>query len=506
MLWWPRAPTSFLPPPLQPKKIALDGSAQGFREIDCQAVPGGPARVVEAMKCPLSKQQRRRFSGIYTAVAIPALFLTYLCLHLSPMLFGDKQMSGKAVLQLCIWLPLTVMFFLCLFTTMYTHPGKMPESLKCDDQKDNYRLNCTETKNGETRVCKFCEMPKPERCHHCQFCKLCILKKDHHCFYLRSCIGFYNYKSFVLCIIYGGMLCQFMLWTMAWSVVSYVNGTGPLTVKIWMCAGEALLLILSLLLTVFSIFHVCLIRRGLTTIEYHEEKKGRAGGIYDQGSWRNFTSIFGQVPVLWFFPWGMPHGDGMSFERKSCEEVQSKPGLLNPARRQPPMPKPVKAVQWGNEVAGGEPARRFALNLAQGPVTGVWAKEPNMGGFNFADRSISFDFIPTTTYSIIYNYISVITPNSSGHCPTWNAVKTPNRWSLFTLPLQFTKPWISRLNGFFWITVQFNITVPVSCNFANNLSMMSPWNMTDHLQWNDSHLETTWFLEQKVNLNFKELP
>ena len=95
MLWWPRAPTSFLPPPLQPKKIALDGSAQGFREIDCQAVPGGPARVVEAMKCPLSKQQRRRFSGIYTAVAIPALFLTYLCLHLSPMLFGDKQMSGK---------------------------------------------------------------------------------------------------------------------------------------------------------------------------------------------------------------------------------------------------------------------------------------------------------------------------------------------------------------------------------------------------------------------------
>ena len=318
--------------------------AQGFREIDCQAVPGGPARVVQAMKCPLSKQQRSRFPGIFTSVAIPALFLTYLCLHLSPMLFGG-QMRGKAVLQLFIWLHLTVMFFLCLFTTMSTHPGKVPESLKRDDQNDNYGLNCMETKkNGETRVCKKCEMPKPDRCHHCHACKLCILKMDHHCCYIRSCIGFYNYKSFVLCIIYAAMLCQFMLWTMAWSVVSYMNGTGPQTVKIWICAGEALLLILSLFLTFFSIFHVCLIRRGLTTIEFCE-KKVRAGGIYDQGSWRNFTCIFGQVPVLWFFPWGKPHGDGMSFERKSCDVVQSKSGLLNPARRHPPMPTPVKAVQ-----------------------------------------------------------------------------------------------------------------------------------------------------------------
>ena len=325
--------------------------AQGFREIDCQAVPGGPARVVQAMKCPLSKQQRSRFPGIFTSVAIPALFLTYLCLHLSPMLFGGPDsdaswvMRGKAVLQLFIWLHLTVMFFLCLFTTMSTHPGKVPESLKRDDQNDNYGLNCMETKkNGETRVCKKCEMPKPDRCHHCHACKLCILKMDHHCYYIRSCIGFYNYKSFVLCIIYAAMLCQFMLWTMAWSVMSYMNGTGPQTVKIWICVGEALLLVLSLFLTFFCIFHVCLIRRGLTTIELCE-KKVRAGGIYDQGSWRNFTSIFGQVPVLWFFPWGKPHGDGMSFERKSCDEVQSKSGLLNPARRHPPMPMPVKAVQ-----------------------------------------------------------------------------------------------------------------------------------------------------------------
>ena len=90
----------------------------------------------------------------------------------------------------------------------------------------------------------------------------------------------------------------------------------------------------------------------------------------------------------------------------------------------------LRRSQWRqcNEVVVGERARCFALNLAQGPVIAVWAKEQNMGGFNFADRSISFQQQLTALY------ISVIIPNSSGPCPTWSAVKnTKTRLvSLFT--------------------------------------------------------------------------
>lgn len=52
-------------------------------------------------------------------------------------------------------------------------------------------------------LCSICLRKKPERSHHCRKCDKCVQKMDHHCPWIGNCIGKYNYKYFILLIIYG---------------------------------------------------------------------------------------------------------------------------------------------------------------------------------------------------------------------------------------------------------------------------------------------------------------
>lgn len=78
-----------------------------------------------------------------------------------------------------------------------------------------------ETESGVRRFCERCNTYKPDRCHHCSVCDRCILKMDHHCCifsssalphldtgpWVNNCIGFYNYKYFLLFLIYTCCAC-----------------------------------------------------------------------------------------------------------------------------------------------------------------------------------------------------------------------------------------------------------------------------------------------------------
>ena len=196
--------------------------------------------------------------------------------------------------------------------------------------------------------------------------------------------------------------------------VSYVNGTGPLTVKIWMCAGEALLLILSLLLTVFSIFHVCLIRRGLTTIEYHEEKKDELGASMTRDPGATSHPSLVKCQFCGSFHGGCHMVMACHLRGRAAKKCRASQGCWIQRAASLLCRSQWKQCNEAMRLQVGSLQDVSPWIWPRGQWQAVWAKEPNMGGFNFADRSISFDFIPTTTYSIIYNYISVITPNSSG--------------------------------------------------------------------------------------------
>lgn len=57
-------------------------------------------------------------------------------------------------------------------------------------------------KNSGRRYCDTCKKLKPDRAHHCSQCGVCILKMDHHCNWMYNCIGYYNYKAFLVFLLY----------------------------------------------------------------------------------------------------------------------------------------------------------------------------------------------------------------------------------------------------------------------------------------------------------------
>ncbi|XP_016137337.1 probable palmitoyltransferase ZDHHC20, partial [Sinocyclocheilus grahami] len=63
------------------------------------------------------------------------------------------------------------------------------------------------------RFCHHCQLIKPDCCHHCSVCQMCVLKMDHHCPWLNNCIGFYNYKFFMLFLLYSLLYCLLIVTT-----------------------------------------------------------------------------------------------------------------------------------------------------------------------------------------------------------------------------------------------------------------------------------------------------
>ena len=51
--------------------------------------------------------------------------------------------------------------------------------------------------------CIICKTYKPDWSHHCSTCDVCVLNFDHHCPWINSCIGFWNWKYFILMLIYA---------------------------------------------------------------------------------------------------------------------------------------------------------------------------------------------------------------------------------------------------------------------------------------------------------------
>ena len=66
-------------------------------------------------------------------------------------------------------------------------------------------------------------------------------------------------------------------------------------------------LLFGFIITFFLLFHLWLISKQFTTIEYCE-KRTKSGGVfaekspYDLGCYQNFKTILGSNMLLWFFP------------------------------------------------------------------------------------------------------------------------------------------------------------------------------------------------------------
>ena len=160
---------------------------------------------------------------------------------------------------------------------VFTDPGSPVSTSRGADRHEYSALppsehpeftSYTVTSTGESRYCKKCQCPKPDRAHHCSTCKRCVLKMDHHCPWLATCVGLHNYKAFLLFLIYTSLFCWVVfgiaavwVWTEILNDTQYMDTILPVNVVLLAILGG----IIGLVLGGFTAWHISLAIRGTTT-------------------------------------------------------------------------------------------------------------------------------------------------------------------------------------------------------------------------------------------------
>lgn len=278
------------------------------------------------------------------------LYLTYVLYHLWPMFqhgerrhaapgFEDTTSRREAWIQLITFHTLTAMLLLCYARAIWADPGGIP-------QNDEYWEISERSKtpsflkewrgNGNRRSCKWCEKFKPDRSYHCRVCQRCVLKMDHHCRWINNCVGFGNYKFFFLLLLYTVLDLQFIVWTMAGSLERAFRERSHLAGMAALLVGEAVAFLLSGLVTLFFAFHVFLVAKGMSYIEFCEKTWPRCDAseasieapLYNLGLLRNIMAVFGSNPLVWMLPVSTPSGDGLAFPVYGVASVKDVEGGL----------------------------------------------------------------------------------------------------------------------------------------------------------------------------------
>jgi len=262
-----------------------------------------------------------------------SLYFCYVFCHLfrllqlgtSPMM-RDQNAEFRGMWQGIVFHCITFLLVVCYIRSIAVHPGSIPDSPEwiydgSEDKNESSILNPLEKKRtGDRRRCKWCHKYKPDRCHHCRVCRMCILKMDHHCPWIFNCVGFYNHKYFFLLLLYTTLDCHWIMWTMVDSVQASVEEDTPFWQMFFCLFGTTLASFLGLLVTAFFAFHIWLMTRAMTTIDFCEKalkKSTYDNELYDLGLWGNMKAVLGPNPVLFLLPVSTPVGDGLTYVTES---------------------------------------------------------------------------------------------------------------------------------------------------------------------------------------------
>uniref|UniRef100_A0A3Q0QYB3 Palmitoyltransferase n=1 Tax=Amphilophus citrinellus TaxID=61819 RepID=A0A3Q0QYB3_AMPCI len=164
----------------------------------------------------------------------------------------------------------------------------------------------TRTAGGAIRYCDFCQVIKPDRCHHCSTCEM-----------VNNCVGFSNYKYFVLFLTYASLYCVVICATVIQYFIKFWTKQLPDThakfhiLFLFFVAALFFISIVSLLG-----YHLWLVGKNRTTIEAFRAPvftNGPDKNGYSLGFRRNVAEVFGDQAKYCFFPVFSSQGDGHSF-------------------------------------------------------------------------------------------------------------------------------------------------------------------------------------------------
>lgn len=276
--------------------------------------------------------QRQRFNDpvkflpiVFILCNILGLYAIYTSFVLLPAI-QDSTTRTYGITLTVIFNILTVLILISYFRCIMVHPGMIPPTdpkwaYNAQDSRRSLEstteLALQETKrSGERRHCKWCAKYKPDRCHHCRVCRVCILRMDHHCPWIYNCVGFGNHKYFFLLLLYSCLACNLITWTMLQNVQESIDSETAFADIFLGLFAETLAAFLGLLITIFFIFHIWLMLRAMTTIEFCEKSRSKAvyePSLFDRGFLGNIRAVLGDNMLLWLLPVNPPSGDGLSF-------------------------------------------------------------------------------------------------------------------------------------------------------------------------------------------------
>jgi len=269
---------------------------------------------------------------VLTTVVV--LYMNYFFLHCLRLLQTDlpeemrqSEDVTRGWIEMTLFHCITGMLLYCLARCILTYPGTVPAGKGWELTPEESRpevedgIDLVEKKHtGERRHCKWCLKYKPDRCHHCRVCNVCVLRMDHHCPWVYNCIGFRNHKFFFLLIFYAMLdlilVSVTMFDTVWWSTRVDVSISNMVVLMF----AETLASFLTVLIVSFLSFHIWLMSKAMTTVEFCEKSLKKASynsSIYSQGTYGNICAVLGPRPLLWLLPLSLPEGDGLTWGKGS---------------------------------------------------------------------------------------------------------------------------------------------------------------------------------------------
>jgi len=215
-----------------------------------------------------------------------------------------------------------VMVVFCYYKACTTEPGAPPKDWRPEEELGNLKEPTpTDSMGDPPRYCGKCQNNKPPRTHHCSICQRCVLRMDHHCPWINNCVGFHNYKFFVLFLLYTVITSA--------TILLLLMGRGfasdlPISMldAIFMWFLGIIISAVTILVSCLLSYHVNLVAKNYTTIEYHSvhyanwnraHGQRESGHKYDLGLVENLYAILGPSLPMWLLPISIP-GDGISFK------------------------------------------------------------------------------------------------------------------------------------------------------------------------------------------------
>jgi len=278
---------------------------------------------------PAPHHQHRNFCGewpkylpiVFVVINVVGLYFVFMIYHVLPLTRSEAKM-GAGWAQLVIFNVVTILLVICYIRCIITSPGGIPS--RQEDPSWEYAASSAEVpvlqetkQTGERRHCKWCAKYKPDRCHHCRVCQRCVLKMDHHCPWIYNCVGFGNHKYFFLLLLYSGIDCHLITWSMLETAKQSINDDSVFDRMFFLLFGETLAAFLGLLITLFFLFHIWLMLKAMTTIEFCEKyirANGYTSSPYNRGLGGNVRAVLGDYVLLWLLPVSPPSGTGLHFK------------------------------------------------------------------------------------------------------------------------------------------------------------------------------------------------